>query len=412
MIYLYNLSIALYTRLIAAAAFFGNPKARLWINGRKHLFEKISADLKAGERRIWIHAASLGEFEQGRPLIEKIKEQYPDRKIVLTFFSPSGYEVRKNYNGADYIYYLPSDTPRHARRFIDLIQPEKVLFIKYEFWYNYLSALKNRKIPVYLCSAIFRKDQIFFTWYGGWFREILTFFDHLFVQTEDSRKLLLSAGFHHVSVAGDTRFDRVFAIASQARQIPEVMSFVGNHRSFIAGSTWEPDEDLLSRYINETSLPLKYIIAPHEIQASHIERLEKSITKRVVRFSQWKQNQEKEDFDVLIIDNIGMLSSLYQYAQVAYIGGGFGKGIHNILEAATFGLPVLFGPNHGKFQEAVDLIKEGGAFPIDHYDHLKDKLDQFYDGSSLLEEAGRTAAQFVKRNTGATEKIISHLALG
>lgn len=408
MTFLYNIIIRLYQTAIIVASVFGNGKARFWVNGRKGIFKRLSADLKPDERRIWIHAASLGEFEQGRPLIEKIKEQHPEYKIFLTFFSPSGYEVRKNYGGADYIYYLPSDIPANSSRFIDLVKPEKVLFIKYEYWYNYLSILKKRNIPVYLCSSIFRDNQLFFKWYGGWYRNIIALFSHIFVQTERSKELLLAAGYTNVTVTGDTRFDRVNAIASQAREIGEVAAFVGDHQCLVAGSTWEPDEDLLSAYINGSATPIKFIIAPHEIYSSHIERLEKSIQKKVVRYSAWKQDTSGHA-DVLIIDNIGMLSSLYRYGQVAYIGGGFGKGIHNILEAATFGLPILFGPNHLKFQEAVALIEAEAAFPIQDYRGLKDKLDELFGDTLYLSNSGRKAEQFVNQNIGATEKIMANI---
>ena len=251
----YNSLIFLYSIAIRLASLFGNPKANYWITGRKDIFKKLKAALKPNERRIWVHAASLGEFEQGRPIIEKIKEQHPHYKIFLTFFSPSGYEVRKNYPGADYIYYLPSDTPANAKRFIDLVKPEKALFIKYEFWYNYLSNLKKKNIPVYLCSAMFRDNQLFFKWYGGWYRKVLSLFDHLFVQTDASKELLASIGFTNVTTTGDTRFDRVNDIASQAKEIAEVAAFVGNHQCLIAGSTWEPDEDLLAAYMNGATTP-------------------------------------------------------------------------------------------------------------------------------------------------------------
>jgi 3-deoxy-D-manno-octulosonic-acid transferase len=387
---------------------FGNQKAKLWIAGRRNIFEKLTGNLKPNEKRIWVHAASLGEFEQGRPIIEKIKSQYPEYKILVTFFSPSGYEVRKNYNGADYIYYLPADTLRNAKRFINLVKPEKVFFIKYEFWYNYLNTLKKQDIPVYLCSAIFRNNQLFFKWYGGWYRKILHMFSHLFVQTQESKELLSSIRFTNVTITGDTRFDRVYDIALKAKEIPEVAAFVGVSQCLIAGSTWEPDEDLLSGYINASDLPLKYIIAPHEIHASHIERLEKSIHKKVIRYSTWKNNTTSE-YDVLIIDNIGMLSSLYRYGQVSYIGGGFGKGIHNTLEAATFGLPIIFGPNYLKFQEAKDLIATGGAFSISTQNELNVKLDELFKDPIALCRAQRTAADYVKNNIGATEKILDHI---
>lgn len=387
---------------------FGNQKAKLWLQGRKGIFNNLQQQLKENERRIWVHAASLGEFEQGRPIIEKIKSEHPEFKIFLTFFSPSGYEVRKNYTGADYIYYLPADTPANARNFVDLVRPEKVLFIKYEYWYNYLSVLKKRNIPVYLCSAIFRDNQLFFKWYGGWYRQMLSLFRHFFVQNDSSRELLASIGISNVTVAGDTRFDRVFAIASQVRENADVAAFVGNHKCLIAGSTWEPDEDLLSAYINQSNFPVKFIIAPHEIHESHIERLEKAIQKTTVRFSTWKQDQTIAA-NVLIIDNIGMLSSLYRYGNVAYIGGGFGKGIHNTLEAATFGLPVLFGPNYFKFQEAIDLINNGAAFSIEDVDELKTKLNALFENPVLLKDSGQKAADFVRHNIGATDKIMTSI---
>ena len=404
---IYNLFVVCYWGGIYVASFFGNPKAKLWIKGRKNLFQTLSAQLKPGNR-IWVHAASLGEFEQGRPLIEKIRERHPEVQIFLTFFSTSGYEVRKNYSGADYIFYLPMDSKRNAQQFIDLVNPQKVLFIKYEFWYHYLLTLKKRNIPVYLCSANFRENQMFFKWWGGWYRKLLHFFSHFFVQTSTSQRLLESIGLSNSTITGDTRFDRVYDIASQAKEIEVVKKFVGENQCFIAGSTWEPDEELITRYINETTGPVKYIIAPHEIHTSHIERLEKSLCKRTVRFSN-KENASLTDYDVLIIDNIGMLSSLYRYGKVAYIGGGFGKGIHNILEAAVFGMPILFGPNHLKFQEAIDLIQEDAAFPINKYDDLKVKLDELFGNAETLDLTGKKAAAFVKRNIGATEKIMKQI---
>jgi 3-deoxy-D-manno-octulosonic-acid transferase len=408
MIFIYNLFIRLYKLAIYTAYFFGNPKAGLWLKGRKNLLNNLKQQLQQNVKRVWVHAASLGEFEQGRPLIEKIREQHNEYQVFLTFFSPSGYEVRKNYQGVDNVFYLPLDTPGNARKFLDIINPEVVLFIKYEFWYNYLAELKKRKIPVYLCSAIFRDNQLFFKRWGKWYRKMLKFFTYFFVQTENSKRLLESIDFNNVIVTGDTRFDRVHSIAMQSKEINEVKAFVGNAVCLMAGSTWEPDEVLLSRYINETKKPLKFIIAPHEVNDSHIERLEKLIQKQSVRFSVWK-SKPLGNFDVLIIDNIGMLASLYRYGKVAYIGGGFGVGIHNTLEAATFGLPVFFGPNHQRFQEAVDLIKAGGAFSIKTYDQLKEGLDNLLDNSFFLEDRGRKAADFVKHNTGATEKIMKQI---
>jgi 3-deoxy-D-manno-octulosonic-acid transferase len=406
--YIYSFLMVCYRTLVTIAAIAGNEKAKLWIAGRKNIWEKLKELLRTDERRIWIHAASLGEFEQGRPIIEKIKADYPQYKIFLTFFSPSGYEVRKNYPGADYIFYLPADSPMNALRFVDLVNPEKVFFIKYEFWFNYLSVLNSRQIPIFLCSAIFRPNQLFFKSYGGWYRQMLHFFTHLFVQDEDSKYLLETIGVKNVTVTGDTRFDRVYAIATQAREIDEVKAFVQDAPCIVAGSSWAPDEDLLVRYLNETDHLVKFIFAPHEIDKEHIERLETSINKRCVRFSEWKQNTAGT-FDVLIIDNIGMLSSLYRYGQIAYIGGGFGKGIHNILEAATFGLPVIFGPNYTKFREAVELLNNGGAWSISEYEELKKQLDEFLTNDHSLKTAGQTAGNYVRNHIGATDKILAKI---
>lgn len=403
--FIYYLLIKIYQIGIFIAASIGNPKAKLWINGRKAIFTEIEKKLIPGERRIWIHASSLGEFEQGRPIIETIRKEFPYYKIFLTFFSPSGFEIRKNYQGADYVFYLPIDSDRNANRLIELVKPEKVFFIKYEFWYHYLSVLKKKNIPVYLCSAIFRENQLFFKSYGSWYRKILSYFTYLFVQSEQSLQLLKTIDFHNVKVTGDTRFDRVFDIASQAKEIKNVENFVGGFPCLIIGSSWEQDENFLSRYINESKLNTKFIIAPHEIHLSHLDRLENSISKRVIRYSNWCLNQN-EQYEVLIIDNIGMLSSLYKYGQVAYVGGGFGKGIHNILEASTFGLPVLFGPKYEKFQEAVELVNLGGAYPIDNFEMLKQKLDELFTDPALLQKSGETAFDYIRNRTGATRKIL------
>jgi 3-deoxy-D-manno-octulosonic-acid transferase len=407
---IYRACIALYSLSIRIAAFFGNEKASLFIKGRENIFTHIKDKLQPNEKRIWVHAASLGEFEQGRPLIEKIKSQYPEFSIVLTFFSPSGYEVRKNYTGADYIFYLPMDSKRNAKQFIEFINPSLVFFIKYEYWFYYLNTLYNKGIPSYLCSAIFRPSQPFFKWYGKWFRNILGYFEHIFVQTNESKSLLQTISIQNVTVTGDTRFDRVNSIASAARELPEIALFTENKPCLIAGSSWEPDELMLCNYISETPASFKIIFAPHEIDEAHLQRLEKTIDKSTIRYSQWK-NKPTGSFDVLIIDNIGMLSSLYRYGQVAYIGGGFGKGIHNILEAATFGLPVIFGPNYKKFREAVDLTALGGAFPIQQYEQLKQILNKLFADNVFLSKSAKTAKMFVSGNIGATEKILASIVI-
>lgn len=389
--------------MICIASLF-NRKARLWKEGRKNLFDKLRS--VAADDTIWVHCASLGEFEQGRPLIEKIKEKYPRYKILLTFFSPSGYEIRKNYPLADAVTYLPLDTRRNAKRFISIVKPTKAYFIKYEFWYFFLKELKKNNIPVYLVSANFRENQIFFRWYGQWYKKILFLFTHIFVQHASSAELLKRHGIAHCSVSGDTRFDRVCEIAARAKEDTAIEVFKQNKSVLIAGSTWPEDEKLLVRLINECANPLRYIIAPHEIHPFHLDALQAALTKRSVRYSQ-AINQKKIDADVLIIDNIGMLSSLYRYGTIAYIGGGFGKGIHNILEAAVFGMPVLFGPRYHKFNEAIELAQEGGAFPVDNYAELTSRVNLLITHPDQLARAGEIARHYVQKNKGATEKIIN-----
>ncbi len=405
--FLYTLSIFFYHGLIKFAAFF-HPKAKLWVKGRKNLFAKMAEQIDNSNKICWIHTASLGEFEQGRPLIERIKKEHPEFKILLTFFSPSGYEVKKNSRVADYIFYLPVDTPRRVERFLNIVQPEMAIFVKYEFWYHFLHRLAKRNIPVYSISAIFRKEQAFFKWYGKWYKKMLLFFTHIFVQNQQSKLLLQQAGIQNVSISGDTRFDRVYEIARKAKSFPEIDQFCMNKPVFIAGSSWQADENLLVRYINHSKQKLKYIIAPHEIHKENIKRLENGIKKSVIRFSRAK-SENVNNKQVMIIDNIGMLSSLYTYGDVAYIGGGFGVGIHNILEAATFGLPVIFGPNYQKFQEAIELIAEKGAFSIENYQQLTGLLDKFFSDTDFLTKSGEIARNYVEKNRGGTQKIISKL---
>jgi 3-deoxy-D-manno-octulosonic-acid transferase len=403
---IYSAGIRIYYLGILMASIF-NPKARLWIQGRKNIFRKLSETIK-NESTIWIHAASLGEFEQGRPVIEEIRKQYDQYKILLTFFSPSGYEIRKNYNGADYICYLPLDTRQNAAQFIRLIRPQMAIFVKYEFWYHYLYQLNNSHIPVYLISGIFRSGHIFFKWYGKWFRKMLMFFTHLFVQTKESLKLLQGIGINNVTLAGDTRFDRVLQIAGQAKEIAVAASFKGNHPCVIAGSTWLKDEELLIRYINEHNGQTKFIIAPHEVHEEHIQKILPQLKKSFVCFTRI-EDADISSKQVLIIDNIGMLSSLYRYGDIAYIGGGFGKGIHNILEAAAFGLPVIFGPNYQKFNEAVELIRKGGALSFTIYQELKASLDKWLNSSFHRIQAGMISKNFVHANAGATKSIIDKI---
>ena len=407
---LYHAGVGLYTLAIRTAALFGNNKAALWVKGRSGLFQTMAEALKPGEKRIWMHCASLGEYEQGRPLFEEIRKRNPEFKLVLTFFSPSGYEIRKNDSLPHYIFYLPSDSPSHARKFLDLVMPEKVFFVKYEFWYFYLKELNKRKVDTYLISANFREDQIFFKKAGSWYRSLLMLFTHIFVQNERSERLLRSAGILHTSVSGDTRFDRVSKIAANTKSLPEVEAFAKGAWCIVAGSTWPPDEEILITYLNNSPFPIKAIIAPHEIYPQRIQKLKESFTIDTVCYSE----REKPGFAsarVLIIDNIGLLSSLYRYGKVALIGGGFGKGIHNTLEAATFGLPILFGPYYGKFQEAVDLTKIGGAFSINEYKGFAAKVNSYYEKPALQIEEGKKAGDYVSRHVGATEKIIAKTGL-
>ena len=470
---LYNIAIWFYALAVRVVAFF-NPKVKLMWQGEKDAYAKIESGLREGDRVVWVHAASLGEFEQGRPLIEKLKRENPEYKILLTFFSPSGYEVRKNYAGADVIAYLPLDTAHNAKRFVELVKPEKVVFVKYEFWLNYLRELRVRGVDTYIISAIFRENQVFFKWYGGIFREGLKAFKMMFVQNEESKELLKGIGVENVVVAGDTRFDRVADIAAAAKKLEIVERFVGIRNEelgmrngvplspsdsspnlgeqsrevqngeflpvLVVGSSWGPDEDLLARYINERAGRMKMIIAPHEVREERIKELTGKLTCKwmlytnaqctmhnaqlsdnihsqsnleefnpsVLRTPPLRQGRNMEcrsalnDADVLVVNTIGVLSSVYQYGQVAYIGGGFGVGIHNTLEAAAWGIPVVFGPNYHKFQEAKELIECGAGWSIKNYEECARALDEFFEKNEV---ASKAAAEYVASHTGATDLI-------
>jgi 3-deoxy-D-manno-octulosonic-acid transferase len=401
---LYNIGLRIYTFLVFIASPF-HVKAKKWRDGRKDIFQKIQEKIKGGETIVWFHSASLGEFEQGRPVIEEIKKNNPNVKILVTFFSPSGYEIRKNYKNADYIFYLPVDYKRNARKFIEIVKPAAVYFIKYEFWHNYIVELHKKNIPIFCISANFRKNQLFFKSYGGWYRNMLKCFTHIFVQNEQSEILLNSIGITCVTVTGDTRFDRVNQIASQAKHLPIVDAFSRGSKVIVAGSTWPADESLIVQFINETNSGCKFIIAPHEIHSEEINKLVLSINRKVLKYSE-AESSNPANFDVLVIDNIGMLSSVYQYGAISYIGGGFGKGIHNILEAATFGLPVFFGPNYMKFQEAIDLVNLGGSFTVDEFSKLKLGFDSLLNDAEQLNKAANECKNYVAKNIGATEKIL------
>lgn len=417
---IYTIFIYIYLLAIRLASLF-NHKAGLWVSGRKNVFDELrsafphsSSEIKNGSSdMIWVHCASLGEFEQGRPLIEKIRDQVPGIKILLTFFSPSGYEIRKNYIGADLVLYLPADTPSNARKFIEIINPKAVFFIKYEFWFNYLNELKKNKIPTYLVSGIFREDHYFFKFYGSWFRKQLNCFTYFFVQDEYSKELLNSIDLNNVVVSGDTRFDRVLEVNRNARTLPLIALFQQNSSVMIAGSTWPEDEKLISdwvRFSDLKTLNFKLIIAPHEIDDAHIKYLIHTFTGvSILKFSDANE-QNVKNADVLIIDNIGMLSSIYQYGTIAFIGGGFGKGIHNILEPAAFGLPVIFGPKFEKFAEAKELIKAGGAFSVSDRNGL-DRIFSLLQNEEVLKTASHISKYYVENRAGATDRILSSIVL-
>ncbi|MCG8580227.1 MAG: 3-deoxy-D-manno-octulosonic acid transferase [Bacteroidales bacterium] len=403
---LYNIGIAAYSGLIKLVSPF-NKKAKQLHAGRKVTLEMLPK-IKLEGKVIWIHAASLGEFEQGRPIIEKLKEEHPDYKIVLTFFSPSGYEVRKNFDLADFVLYLPADTRRNARRFIDVIRPDKVFFIKYEFWYHFLTELASRQIPVYGVSMIFRKDQSFFKSYGLWFRKMLSAFEKFYVQDEVSGDLLKGIGISNYSVAGDTRFDRVRDIAKESKDFEIVKQFVGeSDKVIVAGSSWAPDEDILINYIQNINKDVKLIIAPHEIHKEHIQQIESKLKVPYLKYTEAENTSP--DARVLIINTIGMLSAIYKYGQVAYIGGGFGVGIHNTLEAATYGMPVLFGPNYRKFKEARDLIELEGGFTIKNGSEFKEQMEEFWNNPALLKASSEKAGEYVNKMCGATKLIMEEV---
>jgi 3-deoxy-D-manno-octulosonic-acid transferase len=402
--FIYSLVIFTFTGLIHIASLF-NGKASLWVKGRRGWEKMLRGKVKSDEKTVWIHCASLGEFEQGRPVIEAIKKRAPEYKILVTFFSPSGYEIRKNWTGADNICYLPADTPKNARKFIEIVNPTMVLFIKYEFWNNYISELYRKEIPLYLVSGIFRSDQHFFKWYGSFFRNILRRFSHVFVQDTKSLNLLFNIGLTDVSVSGDTRFDRVKIIAETSKKLPIVEKFIGNEKVFIAGSSWPPDEEIIAKFINTFPGTMKYIFAPHEIDRPNIERLESLLEVKTMRYSDPDDNLE--DARVLIIDNIGMLSSVYKYGSLAEVGGGFGKGIHNILEPACWGIPVLFGPDHTKFNEALELLEKRGAFRFDDYEEFELIINRLNSSADLYSSASKTCKEYIAKNIGATEKIVA-----
>lgn len=410
--FLYTIGIYLYSGLIQLAAIW-SPKARQWINGRRQIASQLAAfnqGASTGAPRVWIHCASLGEFEQGRPLIEMIKSAYPQVQLILTFFSPSGYEIRKNYPQADLICYLPVDTPARARKFIRQLEPNLAIFVKYEFWRHHLQALQEAKVPTLLISAIFRPSQIFFKPYGSWYRGLLPYFQHIFTQDEASGQLLESIHIQHFSRAGDTRVDRVLQLREQAPEFPEIARFVGDAPIWVAGSTWPVDEKMLFPFwVEHLPAGWKVILAPHDIAGEHIEQIEQGCPFPSVRYSQIAEKEEvTQAAKVLIIDNIGMLSALYQYGQLAYIGGGFGKAIHNLLEPIAFGLPVIFGPRHQKFQEALVLKRSGGGFAIKDPEELRPIFEKLLQKTDY-QQASTAALNYLQQSQGSTQMILQYI---
>lgn len=407
---MYNIVIYIYLIGVAIASCFNKKVKKMWA-GERQALKVLREKVDPNARYIWFHAASLGEFEQGRPLMEYLRKTHPEYKILLTFFSPSGYEVRKNYEGADIICYLPLDTIRNARRFLRAIKPVMAFFIKYEFWYNYLHILQHRGVPTYSVSSIFRPDQIFFQWYGKGYGRVLKCFTHFFVQNIESKNLLAKLDIHDVEVVGDTRFDRVLQIKEASKQLPIVEKFTENtSKVFIAGSSWLPDEEVFLKYFN-LHKDWKLIVAPHVIGEDHLAQIFELLKgRRVVRYTEATEESVK-DAEVLIIDCFGLLSSIYHYGTISYVGGGFGVGIHNVLEAAVWDIPVIFGPNNKRFQEAQGLIMAGGGFEINDYQSFLDLMMRFETDEMFLQTSKKHAGEFVKGRAGATEKIMGSLPL-
>ncbi len=403
MLLLYNLFIRLYYLVVCLVSLW-NKKAKAWIDGRKGWDKTLSQKITKADNFIWMHCSSAGEFEQGKPLIEALKKQYPHHKVLVSFFSPSGYAVAKNYELADVITYLPLDTKKNAEQFLSIVNLQLAIFVKYEFWYHHLSIAHSRRIPLLLVSAVFRKEQIFFTPYGRFFQNMLRFFQQIFVQDEASLQLLNEKGFANVTISGDTRFDRVKKISRNAEPISLIEDFIRGKKAIVAGSTWSEDEELLKAFI--TSSNIKLILAPHEVNESHLQQLQ-NLFPAALMYSSLKSKKSLNQSPVLIIDSVGLLSRLYQHATITYIGGGFTKdGIHNILEAAVWGKPVIFGPNYKKYREASELIAAGGGFSVNNAVELKGIAIDLFDDTALLKTSSGNAKAYVERNTGATQKIM------
>ena len=413
MLFIYNLIVVFADFILKIAALF-NPKIKLFVDGRKSVYKVLSNKIKAYDKTIWFHAASLGEYEQGLPVMERMKSRFPNHLIVLTFFSPSGYEVRKNNTIADVTVYLPLDTQSNVEKFMEIVRPDMAFFIKYEYWPNYLNALKNRETPTYLISGIFREGQLFFKWYGGFYRNALNAFEHFFVQNSKSKDLLLKLGKSNVTVSGDTRFDRVASILNRDNSLEFIEEFKNNSLTIVVGSSWPKDESLLVSYINSAE-NVKFIIAPHNIKTEQIQALKNNISKKTILFSEVDFTSSNPinlaHFDVFIIDTIGILTKIYSYADIAYVGGGFGNaGLHNILEPATFGVPIVIGPNYSNFSEVIALVNMEGCISISTQEELNEAFDNLIQNQDVRFEKGHICSTFVEMNKNATEIIMNHIA--
>ncbi len=406
--FIYTIIVSIAGVLLQLIALFV-PKIKLFVTGRQDVFLTLKTKINPNDKTIWFHAASLGEYEQGLPVIEKIKVKYPDHKIIVSFFSPSGYEVRKNNTVADATIYLPLDTIKNAKKFIQLAHPDLVFFIKYEFWPNYLNELKKQHIPTYLISGIFREKQAFFKWYGGFYKKALEAFTHFFVQNESSLQLLHQLGKQNAIISGDTRFDRVASILEKDNSLDFIAAFKNGKTTIVAGSSWPKDEELLLNFINSSTADCKFIIAPHNIKSEQIQLLKNNCTKKVLLFSE-KENKNSADYEVFIIDTIGILTKIYSYADIAYVGGGFGHpGVHNILEPATFGIPIVIGPNYSHFAEATNLVNLKGCISIKNQEELNLNFQNLIEDQNTRRERGSICSNFVQKNKGATHQIIKNL---
>jgi 3-deoxy-D-manno-octulosonic-acid transferase len=410
MSFIYNFILLFASQLLKILALF-SPKLNLFVQGRKSVFEILKNNIQEFDKTIWFHAASLGEYEQGLPVIEKVKQKYPNHKIIITFFSPSGYEIRKNNTVADVTVYLPLDTISNAKQFLKVVHPEMVFFIKYEFWPNYLKELRNQNIKTYLISGVFRKNQAFFKWYGRFYRKALKTFTYFFVQNETSKKLLQSIGFENVKISGDTRFDRVVAILEKDNTLDFIEQFKNNQTTIVIGSSWPKDEELLVNFINQAADNVKFIIAPHNIDKNQILNLKTQISKKTILFSK-KDNDDVSNYAVFIIDTIGILTKIYSYADIAYVGGGFGNpGVHNVLEPATFGIPIIMGPNYSHFAEAIALVGLGGCISIKDTNSLTETFNLLLQNEDERVEKGHICSTFVQMNKGATSHILSNIKI-